>query len=220
MPRTQEGKFRMKVWDLFMREKCGKLKKRYILLLLFLCIFIAPASESFAASKPVNLASCKLTSASKIRVTAKLSNTKAVPGSKCYLFALPLGKSSIPSGTKPIQAKKKAATMTFSCTLNKTKASSRLCSNFVIAAKKNGRYTIVSNTKYLSNPSKSAKYKYSFPTAVSKKGLQVSASMLEDAAELNVRHSAINFVFTEMFAAKSEKNSRASYSYKYQGKTY
>ncbi|MDO4345727.1 MAG: DUF5722 domain-containing protein [Eubacteriales bacterium] len=204
-----------------MKQNDLKLRYRRLLLpLLLLCLFLAPAPRSSAAAKPVQISSCKLASASKVKVTAKLSNTASVPGSKCYLFALPFGKTTISSGAKPIQSKKKAKTMTFTFALNKTKASSHLYSNFVIAAKKSGKYIAVSDTRYLSNPGKSAKYTYKFPTASSKKGLQVNADMLEDAVELNVRHSVVNFVFNEMFAAKSERNTKTSYAYKYQGKTY
>ncbi len=205
-----------------MKEKYQAYRHRYVRILPLLLFFMlfAWTSKSYAASKPVTIESCKLVSSSKIQVKAKLSDTDAIPGSKCYLFALPMGKSSIPAGTKPLQIKKKAKSMTFSCTLDKTKASSRLCSSFSVAVKKSGKYTIVSNIKYLSNPGKTARYKYSFPKAASKKGIQINASMIEDAVELNVRHAAVNMVFTEMFAAKSEKNSKVSYSYKYQGKTY
>lgn len=191
-----------------------------LLPLLLLFLFLIPEVRSCAASKPVKISSCKLSSASKIKVTAKLSNTAAVPGSKCYLFALPFGKTGISSGTKPVQAKKKAKTMNFSCALNKTKSSSGLYANFVIAAKKTGKYVIVSDTKYVSNPGKTAKYKYKFPTVSSKKGLQINADMLEDAVELNVRHATVNFVFNEMFAEKRERNSKTSFAYTYQGKTY
>ena len=44
--------------------------------------------------------------------------------------------------------------------------------------------------------------------------------MIEDAVELNVRHAAVNIFFADMLAAKSEMNSKVSYAYKYQGKTY
>ena len=205
-----------------MKQSYHPLRPRYCLLLAFLlfCLFSAPATSCSAAAKPVQISSCKLSSASKVTVTAKLSNAASVPGSKCYLFALPFGKSTISSGTKPIQSKKKAKTMTFTFALNKTKASSHLYSNFIIAAKNKGKYVIVSDTKYLSNPGKSAKYKYKFPTANSKKGLQINADMLEDAVELNIRHATVNFVFNEMFAYKSQCNEKVSYAYKYQGKTY
>lgn len=196
--------------------------KKYILLpVLILCLLMSPAATAEAASvKPVKITSCTLSSASKVKVTAKISNTKAVPGSKCYLFALPFSGTKITSGSKPVQVKKKAKTMTFSFGLKSVKTTGRLCSRFVVAAKKNGKYVIVSNLRYISNPGKSAKYKYKFPASNSKKGLQVSADMLEDASELNVRHSLLNIVFSDMIASKAERNSSASYAYKYNGKTW
>lgn len=192
---------------------------KYLLLLLLL--LAAPPVSSQAAAKPARITSCKLSSASKIKITATLKSPKSVSGSKCYLFALPLSRSTIKAGDKPVLSKTKASKMTFSLSLNQKKASSRLYSCFVLAAKKkDGTYQVISNASYLSNPGKAAKYTYKFPTASSKKGLQVSASMLEDAVELNVRHSVLNIVFTEMIATKAESNKTVSISYKYHGTTY
>lgn len=189
------------------------------LFLLLLCLSL-PADAAAASGRPVRITGCRLTSASRIEVTASVSSLRSVSGSKCYLFALSSGDTKIPAKAKPIQTKRKAKKLRFSFALNKTKSSSRLYSHFVVAARKNGKYTIISNTRYLSNPSRTAKYKYRFPQASSKKGLQVSASMLEDAEELNVQHSVLNIVFTELISAKSEQNKQASYAYKYHGKTY
>lgn len=195
---------------------------RYFLLpLLLFLVWAAVPTSTQAASKPAQITSCKLSSASKIKVTVTLKNPKSVLGSKCYLFALPMSRTTIKTGDKPVQSRTKASKMTFSLSLNQKKASSRLYSAFVVAVKtEDGSYQAISGAKYLSNPSKAAKYTYKFPTASSKKGLQVSASMLEDAVELNVRHSVLNIVFTEMIATKAESNQATSISYKYHGKTY
>ena len=50
------------------------------------------------------------------------------------------------------------------------------------------------------------KYHYKFPKAASKKGLQVSAEMLEDAAELNVQHSVLNIVISDLLVNEKEKS--------------
>ena len=56
--------------------------------------------------------------------------------------------------------------------------------------------------------------------AVSKKGLQINADMLEDAEELNVHNSVINIDFSQLLAPPVLQNSNYSYSWKYNGKTY
>lgn len=195
--------------------------KGFLLLLLLSVLPLLPARRADAAAKPASITSCELVSASKVKVTAKLADPKKVSGDRCYLFALGLSNAKISADAKPLKSKKKAKTMTFTFSLNKAKASSVLNAHFVLAEQhEDGSYVIISNTKYLSNPSRSAKYTYTFPTASSKKGLQVSASMLEDAVELNVQHSVLNIVFTEMIAAKTECDDSSSYSYRYHGRTY
>lgn len=197
-------------------------KKLLIFLPLFLLLLTLSAPmQTYAASKPAQITGCKLTSSQNVKVTVSVKNPKKIRGKKCYLFALSLSDTKIKKSMRPIQAKKKAKKMTFTVPLDSTKPSSRLYSRFVLASKnKNGTYSIISNSRYISNPKKVAAYKYAFPTAASKKGLQVSADMLEDAEELNVNHSLINIVFTDLIAAPNEQNEAASIPYSYQGKTY
>ena len=63
-------------------------------------------------------------------------------------------------------------------------------------------------------------YNYSYPTAPDKKGLTVWAGMEDDALELGVHHSTINFPISQVLATKAESNRGQSYAYKYRGKTY
>lgn len=204
-----------------MKQTILRHRIRALLTLLLFCLFLASSAQVQAASKPAKITDCRLTSGSRVQITAKISKTGSVPGKKCYLFPLSLSRSTISSGMTPIQSKKKAKVMHFSFPLNKTKTSSRLYSHFVLAARrKNGTYKIISNSRYLSNPGASAKYTYKFPTAVSKKGLQVSGEMREDAAELNVRHALLNIALTDLIARESEYSPNLSVSYKYHGKTY
>lgn len=198
------------------------LRKTFFLLpvfLLFLAFF--PNVTAQAAQTPAKIKTCKLVSSKKLRVTASISSPKSIQGQKVYLFSLPLATSKIPAKAKPLASKKAAKSVSFTVNVSASRQSSLLYSHFVLARRKsNGKYSVISNTKYISNPKKLAMYKYSFPKAVSKKGLQVSASMLEDAVELNVRHSVLNIVFTDLIATKSESNTGSSIPYKYQGKTY
>lgn len=197
-------------------------KRLFIFLPLLLLLFTLSAPiQTYAASKPAQITGCKLTSSKNVKVTVSIKNPKKIRGKKCYLFALSLSDTKIKKSMRPIQSKKKAKKMTFTVPLDSTKPSSRLYSRFVLASKnKNGTYSVISNARYISNPKKVAAYKYAFPTAVSKKGLQVSADMLEDAEELNVNHSLINIVFTDLIAAPNEQNEAVSIPYSYQGRTY
>lgn len=204
------------------KTKHSVIRKLGILfLLLFICLQIQVPSAVHAASKPAKITSCKLISADKIEIKATISKLSSVKGKKVYLFALPVEQSTPSASDKPLLSKSKKKSVSFTVSLNKNSSDSNLYRRFILAAK-NGKnsWQIISNGSFISNPSKTAKYKYKFPTAASKKGLQVSASMLEDAAELNISHSAINIVFTEMISAPSEQNENVSVPYKYHGKTY
>ncbi len=198
------------------------IRKNLMLLLAFLLLLSAePSLRASAAARPVKLTKCQLATAGKIKITASASNLKKINGSKCYLFALSFADSGISRKAKPLASVKKAKTMNFSVKLNNTKASSLLYSRFVLASKdKKGNYKAISSARYLSNPKKAAKYTYKFPTASSKKGLQVSANMLEDAIDLNVQHSLLNIVFSDLLPTAAERNNAFSISYKYHGKTY
>lgn len=188
-------------------------------LVFLLCLTLggtlaAPASVE-AASRPVKITSCKIVGKSKIRVTATVSNTKKIQGSRCYLFALTPGVSN-----RPVASCKKAKKMTFTCKLN-SHGTNLLNSGFAIAARNaKGKYSYVSIRSFISNPGALALYKYRFPKAVSKKGLQINADMMEDVEELNVRNSVINIDFSQLLAPPALQNPTASYSWKYQGQTY
>lgn len=192
-----------------------------ILFLLFICLQIQQPSPVHAASKPAKITSCKLISADKIEIKTAIKNLNTVKGKKVYLFALPVEQSKPSASDKPLLSKTKKKAMSFTVSLNKNKSDSNLYRRFILAAK-NGKnsYQIISNGSFVSNPSRAAKYKYQFPVSASKKGLQISAAMLEDAEELNISHSAINIVFTEMISAAHEQNEDFSIPYTYHGKTY
>lgn len=196
----------------------------FLLVAVFLIIFGFGSVASIpvqAASKPAQITECRLVSDGKIRITAELAKPKSVAGNTCYLFAESISESKLPAAAKPIQSKKKAKKMTFTVSLKQNSASSRLYSRFLLAVKNSdGTYSVISNARYISNPGKSAVYKYQFPTAVSKKGLQVSAAMTEDAMELNVHHSVLNIVFSDLISSKEQYNTASSVSYQYHGKTW
>ena len=189
-------------------------------MLLFGMGIFSPTS-AFAASKPAQITECRLISAGRIRITVEVENPQKLQGKKCYLFAETLSQSKLTASAKPIQSKNKARKITFTISLKQNTSSSRLYSRFLLAVKKrDGTYSVISDAKYISNPGKAARYKYRFPVTASKKGLQVSSAMTEDAIELNVHHSVLNIVFSDLISSEREYNKASSVPYKYNGKTY
>lgn len=191
-----------------------------LLLCLTLCGTLTEPVNVNAASKSVSITSCKLKGKSKIRVTATTTNTRKIHGSRCYLFALAPGSSRISSAARPIASARKSKKMTFSCRSTQN-GTGLLYHSFVIASRNSrGKYTMISTKRYISNPGALARYRYKFPKAVSKKGLQINAEMLEDAEELNVHNSVINIDFSQLLAPPLLQNSTDSYAWKYNGSTY
>ncbi len=179
-----------------------------LLLCLTLCSTLTEPVTVNAAARPVSITSCKLKGKSRIRVTATATNTKKIHGSRCYLFALAPGSSSLSSSARPIASARKSKKMTFSCRSTQN-GTSLLYHSFAIASRNSrGKYTIISSKRYISNPGALAGYRYRFPKAVSKKGLQINADMLEDAEELNVHNSVINIDFSQLLAPPVLQNSK------------
>lgn len=202
-------------------------RKRVTLRVLAICLLMVlmalPGTgpiRAQAASQPVTISSCTLTSTTKLQVTASCSKISQISGDRCYLFSLPYMASKISGTDKPLVSVKKAKRMTFTVKKKKSTLRTMLDRRFVVAQKSGSSYKIISNYRYITNPGRLASYRYKFPTATSKKGLQVAADMIEDAQELNVRHSTINILFNLTMAGPGEQNASVSIPFKYKGKTY
>ncbi len=195
------------------------IKKRMWLAFWLVILCIWSSRSVLADGKQAWITSCRLSGKKNVKVSVILPDKGRVNGKKCYLFALPMEQTKLKKKDKPVAVRTKKGRMTFTVKL-RSGLGSRLTDKFVVAQKKGNSYRIISNSCYITNPQKKAKYRYHFPHAASKKGLQVSMTMPEDAIELNVQHSVLNINFAELIAAKGEEKQSLSYRYTYQGKTY
>ena len=202
--------------------RCSRRSITWIFLLLFLSFVTVFTSPSGAqAASLASIRSCELTSSSKFRVTVKIPNTKKIHGKRIYLFSLRMNESSPAKGDKPIASAAKKKNVTFKVSFKSSSLQEVLNRKYLVAQKKsNGSYSALCRFRYLTNASKNAKYRYSFPKALSKKGLQVKGEMQEDAEELGVQHSLINIVFSELLAKPSEQNESTSLPFDFGGNTY
>ena len=198
----------------------------FLLLLLTADTYYA---EEAASQPSASVTACQLTGKRKLQVKATLTASRSIPKKTIYLFALEAGASNkkIKASIKPLKTLKlkKTSVEPMSLTINVKKSKTAIRdivnSKFVLAIRKGkGKYQIISAPRYITNPYRAAKYNYAFPTVNSKKGLQVSGTMPEDANELNIRHSVLNIVFSEMIATSAEHSKEKAYSYKYRGKKY
>lgn len=177
-------------------------------------------TEEKPTSTSATIKSCKLSSEDTIIVEAKTKNIIKSSDNYYYLFALPSYKKGIAKNSKPLASTIKTTSFKFNTALNLNTSQSLLHSKFVVAIKVKSGYKIVSKAKFITNPQKIADFTYSFPTASSKKGLQINAGMLNDAKDLGVKHVAYNIPLNLIIAAPGETNYRSSVDYEYNGETY
>lgn len=192
-----------------------KTRTRYLLtiILIFAAFFLTTPEHTFAADQPISISSCKLNkSGKKLTVKAsvkeKTSNTKK----KLYLLALePYNSETGAKSLKPLASGKvKSGKISFTVTYK----SSMLYKKFALAYKTKGKYQIISNVYYITNPEVLASYTGSGAKTTSKKGLQVEN--LEDSLELRTQHAVINWTASSLL--QDEKSN--CITYKYKGKEY
>ena len=140
-----------------------------------------------------------------------------------YLFALNTYETSIPEGAEPIDTyriEKTKAVFEFYANLNNRQAGSRLFKKFVVAAKVDGKYKIISRSRYITNPEAVAKYNVYTP-ASSIKGLLVDPNRLNtgELEDLGVKQAAYNIPFSKITGQTTSAN-YPTIHYTYNGKTY
>lgn len=140
-----------------------------------------------------------------------------------YIFPLNTYETSIPDGAEPadtFRIEKTKATFTFHANLNNRQANSRMFKKFVVAAKVDGKYKIISRSHYITNPEAVAKYNVYTP-ASSIKGLLVDPSRLNtgELEDLGVKQAAYNIPLSKITGQTTSAN-YPTIHYTYNGKTY
>ena len=140
-----------------------------------------------------------------------------------YIFPLNTYETSIPEGAEPadtFRIEKTKATFTFHANLNNRQANSRMFKKFVVAAKVDGKYKIISRSHYITNPEAVAKYNVYTP-ASSIKGLLVDPSRLNtgELEDLGVKQAAYNIPLSKI-AGQTTSANYPTIHYTYNGKTY
>lgn len=189
--------------------------KRNFLAIFFLlfCICLLPAEQIQAATPPVTITSCKLNSnGKKVTVKAKVVKSGTTTKKKLYLMALDAYASE--TGTlknKPVaSAKMKHGKVTFKISYK----NAMLYQKFAVAYKTKGKYKILSDTRYITNPEVLATYTGKGPKAASKKGLQVED--YPESLELGTKHAVLNWTANMLLT----DNPTHGIPYEYRGKTY
>ncbi|MCQ2499718.1 MAG: GBS Bsp-like repeat-containing protein [Lachnospiraceae bacterium] len=166
-------------------------------------------ADAPAVMGTASIRSCLITGGNQVTVEA------AVTGSGSFgLFRLPAGQTDLAAGATPLATTTGSGIIRMSCPLNVNTSSSLINEKLVIGQKQGSSYVKISSGSYITNPEAVASITRAFPTAASKKGLQVNTGMASDARALGVNHAVINVVLSNI-PSKS-----GGIPYNYNGKTY
>ncbi len=138
-----------------------------------------------------------------------------------YLFAIRSYEDSIVEDSVPITKEYKNTEVEFRFPRHFTGTESGVFRKFVVAIKKEGKYTAVSHPQYITNPEAVAKYKSNGEKPSSKKGLLIDPSKLvtSELDELGVKHAAYNIPVSRILG-ESTNGIYPTIYYSYNGKSY
>lgn len=173
----------------------------------------------------VTIESCEISTedTSLVEVKGILPGIPESDSDNIYLFPLNTYETSIPDGAEPadtFRIEKTKPFFTFHVNLNNRQANSRMFKKFVVAAKVDGKYKIISKSRYITNPEAVAKYNIYTP-ASSIKGLLVDPSRLNsgELEDLGVKQAAYNIPLSKITGQTTSGN-YPTIHYNYNGKTY
>ena len=184
-------------------------------------IEITPENQSTFAT----IESCLISEedSSKIQVKGTIPGIPVSDTDDLYLFAMNTYETELASGAEPVakyRINKTKAIFEFETDMNYKQASSKLFKKFVVAAKVDGKYEIISKSRYITNPEQMAKYNV-YTSADSVKGLLVSPHRLNsgELEDLGIDQAIYNIPLSKITGQTTSAN-YPTIHYTYNGKTY
>ena len=159
---------------------------------------------------------------SKVVVSGLMEGIPKSDDRRIYVFNIATYNNGLVEGQEPITSVRKSDDQfSFTFNLNYKQANSRLFDKFAIGIKQNGKYVLLSDFQYITNPEQRAQYQYAYPKAASIKGLLVDPYKLEgnELKDLGVKQAAYNIMVGRILGHTSSAN-YPTIHYNYQGKTY
>ena len=159
---------------------------------------------------------------SKVVVSGLMEGIPKSDDRRIYVFNIATYNDGLLEGQEPITSVRKSDDQfSFTFNLNYKQANTRLFDKFAIGIKQNGKYVLLSDCSYITNPEARAQYTYAYPKAASIKGLLVDPNKLEgnELRDLGVKQAAYNIPVGRLVGQTSSANYPTIY-YNYQGQTY
>lgn len=158
----------------------------------------------------------------KVVVSGLMEGIPKSDDRRIYVFDIATYDDGLREGQEPITSIRKSDDrFSFTFNLNYKQADTRLFDKFAVGIKQNGKYVLLSDFSYITNPEARAQYTYAYPKAASIKGLLVDPNKLRgnELSDLGVKQAAYNIMVGRIIGHTSSANYPTIY-YKYQGKTY
>lgn len=159
---------------------------------------------------------------SKVIVSGLMEGIPKSDDRRIYVFDIATYDDGLKEGQEPITSVRKSDDQfSFTFNLNYKQADTRLFDKFAVGIKQNGKYVLLSDFSYITNPEARAQYTYAYPKAASIKGLLVDPNKLKgnELSDLGVKQAAYNIMVGRIVGHTSSANYPTIY-YNYQGKTY
>ena len=167
---------------------------------------------------------CEISEAdkSKVVVSGLMEGIPQSDDRRIYIFNIATYDDGLREGQEPIASVRKSDDrFSFTFNLNYKQSDTRLFDKFAIGIKQNGKYVLLSDYSYITNPEARAQYQYAYPKAASIKGLLVDPNKLKggELSDLGVKQAAYNITVGRLVGHTSSANYPTRH-YNYQGKTY
>ena len=159
---------------------------------------------------------------SKVVVSGLMDGIPKSDDRRIYVFDIATYHDGLTEGQEPITSVRKSDDQfSFTFNLNYKQADSRLFDKFAVGIKQNGKYVLLSDCSYITNPEARAQYTYAYPKAASIKGLLVDPNKLRgnELSDLGVKQAAYNIPVGRLVGHTSSAN-YPTIHYNYNGKTY
>ena len=158
----------------------------------------------------------------KVVVSGLMEGIPKSDDRRIYVFDIATYNDGLTEGQEPITSVRKSDDQfSFTFNLNYKQADSRLFDKFAVGIKQNGKYVLLSDCSYITNPEARAQYTYAYPKASSIKGLLVDPNKLRgnELSDLGVKQAAYNIPVGRLVGHTSSANYPTIY-YNYNGQTY
>ena len=159
---------------------------------------------------------------SKVVVSGLMEGIPKSDDRRIYVFNIATYHDGLVEGQEPITSVRKSDDQfSFTFNLNYKQADSRLFDKFAVGIKQNGKYVLLSDCSYITNPEARAQYTYAYPKAASIKGLLVDPNKLRgnELSDLGVKQAAYNIPVGRLVGHTSSAN-YPTIHYSYNGQTY